>query len=170
MPNQKGGKKFKRGGKKNNHIETKLIYKDPKEDQEYAKITKVNGSGRYQMKCFDGTDRLGICAGNIKRKFRFSIDDIVLVALWDFQDSKCSIIHKYEPDEAIKLKNDGEFPDSIQLNQENDFNDDDYNPFTFDYSNDNHEDKKSDKENNKENNKEEDEEEDDYQQIDFIDI
>jgi len=165
MPNQKGGKKFKRGGKKNNHIETKLIYKDPKEDQEYAKITKVNGSGRYQMKCFDGTDRLGICAGNIKRKFRFSIDDIVLVALWDFQDSKCSIIHKYEPDEAIKLKNDGEFPDSIQLNQENDFNDD-YNPFTFDYSNDNHEDKKSDKENNKE----EDEEEDDYQQIDFIDI
>ena len=64
-----------------------------------------------------------------------------------FQDSKCSIIHKYEQDEAIKLKNDGEFPDSIKFNQENDFNnDDDYSPFTFDYSNDNEEDKKSDSE------------------------
>ena len=146
MPNQKGGKKFKRG-KKNSHIETKLIYKNPKENQEYAKILKVNGSGRYQIKCFDGTDRLGICAGNIKRKFRFSINDIVLVSLWDFQDTKCSIIHKYESDETLKLKNEGEFPDSIQLNEENDFkNNDDYNPFIFDYANDNEEeiDKKSD--------------------------
>ena len=170
MPNQKGGKKFKRGGKKNNHMETKLIYKDPKENQEYAKITKVNGSGRYQIKCFDGTDRLGICAGNIKRKFRFSIDDIVLVALWDFQDSKCSIIHKYESDEAIKLKNDGEFPDSIQFNQDNDFNDDDdYNPFTFDYSNDNEEDKNSDDKNSDDKNSD-DEEDEDYQKIDLNDI
>jgi len=165
MPNQKGGKKFKRG-KKNNHIETKLIYKNPKENQEYAKITKVNGSGRYQIKCFDGTDRLGICAGNIKRKFRFSINDIVLVSLWDFQDTKCSIIHKYESDETLKLKNEGEFPDSIQLNEENDFkNNDDYNPFIFDYANDEEEtEKKSDDES------EESDSSDEDQTIDLEDI
>ena len=33
MPNAKGGKKFKRGGKKKNYVETKLIYKDVKENQ-----------------------------------------------------------------------------------------------------------------------------------------
>ena len=132
MPNQKGGKKFKRGGKKNNHIETKLIYKDVKEDQEYAKITKVNGSGRYKLICFDGNERLGITAGSIKKKFRFTLGDIVLVSLWNFQDDKCSIIHRYEIDEALKLKNEGEFPDSIILEEENEFRYDDYNPFIFD--------------------------------------
>lgn len=143
MPNQKGGKKFKRGGKKKNYVETKLIYKDVKENQEYAKILKVNGSGRYNLMCFDGNERLGISAGSIKRKFRISIGDIVLVSLWDFQDNKCSIVHRYEVDEALKLKNDGEFPDSIILEEDNDFRDDDYNPFVFD--NNLEEDNKSEK-------------------------
>ena len=133
MPNQKGGKKFKKG-KKNNNYEKKLIFKSPEDNQEYAKILKVNGSGRYNLFCFDGTERLGICAGNIKRKVRLTLDDIVLVSLWDFQDSKCSIVHKYETDEILKLKNQNEFPSTIQLEENNDFHDDDIheNPFTYD--------------------------------------
>ena len=116
--NQKGGKKHKKG-KKESFQEKQLIYKDPKEDQEYAKVTKVNGSGRYNLFCFDGKDRLGICAGNIKRRVRLSINDIVLVALWDFQDNKCSIVHKYEEDEVQKLKIQGEFPENIRLEEDN---------------------------------------------------
>lgn len=132
MPNQKGGKKFKKG-KKNNNYEKKLIFKSSEDNQEYAKILKVNGSGRYNLFCFDGTERLGICAGNIKRKVRLTLDDIVLVSLWDFQDSKCSIVHKYETDEILKLKNQNEFPSTIQLEESNDFHDNDIheNPFTY---------------------------------------
>jgi len=130
MPNQKGGKKFKRG-KKNSSFEKKLIIKDTKENQEYAKVLKVNGSGRYQISCFDGKERLGIIAGNIKRRVRLAINDVVLVSLWDFQDNKCSIIHKYERDEVMKLKKDNEFPDDIQLGGENEFVDE-YNPFDVD--------------------------------------
>lgn len=128
MPNQKGGKKFKRG-KKNSSFEKKLIIKDSKENQEYAKVLRVNGSGRYQISCFDGKERLGIIAGNIKRRVRLAINDVVLVSLWDFQDNKCSIIHKYERDEVMKLKKDNEFPDAIQLGEENEYVDDEYNPF-----------------------------------------
>ena len=133
MPNQKGGKKFKKG-KKNNNYEKKLIFKSSEDNQEYAKILKVNGSGRYNLFCFDGTERLGICAGNIKRKVRLTLDDIVLVSLWDFQDSKCSIVHKYETDEILKLKNLNEFPTTIQLEENNDFHDVNIheNPFTYD--------------------------------------
>jgi len=132
MPNQKGGKKFKKG-KKNNNYEKKLIFKSSEDNQEYAKILKVNGSGRYNLFCFDGTERLGICAGNIKRKVRLTLDDIVLVSLWDFQDSKCSIVHKYETDEILKLKNQNEFPSTIQLEEGNDFHDNDIheNPFVY---------------------------------------
>ena len=150
MPNKKGGKKFKRG-KKDSYQERQLITKDPKEEQEYAKITRVNGSARYQLFCFDGKERLGICAGNIKRKTRLNINDIILVSLWEFQDSKCSIIHKYESEESRKLKNQGEFPENIKLEEENIFmcEDNDLVQFTYDNPSDSDEEdtsgKKSDK-------------------------
>ena len=134
--NKKGGKKHKRG-KKTDNFDRKLILKDPKEDQEYAKIKKVNGNGRYVLLCFDGTERLGIAAGNIKKKTRIMLHDIVLVSLWDFQDSKCSIIHKYEIDEVQKLKSQDEFPKNINLDEENEFSDDVH--FTFDMPSDDEE-------------------------------
>lgn len=115
MPsNKKGGKKHKRG-KKEVFENRKLILKDSKENQEYAQVKKVNGSGRYNLFCFDGTERLGISAGNIKRKYRIQIYDIVLVSRWDFQDNKCSIVHKYEEDEVQELKMKNEFPKNIKL-------------------------------------------------------
>ena len=134
MPNKKGGKKFKKG-KKDSFQEKQLILKDPKEGQEYAKITRVNGSGRYQLFCFDGKERLGICAGNIKRKTRFGLNDIILVSLWEFQDTKCSIIRKYEQEESRKLKDQGEFPDNIKLEEENTFMCDEIDSVQFTYDN-----------------------------------
>lgn len=122
MPNKKGGKKFKRGKKISEH-DKKLILRSEKDGQQYAKILKVNGSGRYQIFCFDGKERLGISAGNIRKKARLTLSDIVLVSLWDFQENKCSIVHKYEEDEVYKLKTMGEFPDNIQLEEENPFDD-----------------------------------------------
>ena len=65
MPNFKGGKGFKKKKKQSSTFrEKELILKDVKEDQEYGQIKKVNGSGRYQVFCFDGQERLGISAGN----------------------------------------------------------------------------------------------------------
>ena len=132
MPNKKGGKKFKKG-KKQSFQNKELILKNPEDGQEYAKILKINGSGRYQIFCFDGKERLGICAGNIKRKTRFELDNIVLVSLWDFQDTKCSIIHKYDDDEVHKLKSQREFPDTIQLEEENTFNEGTEETINFTY-------------------------------------
>jgi len=134
MPNKKGGKKFKKG-KKESSFDRKLILKDPKENQEYAKIKKVNGSGRYQLFCFDGSERLGIAAGNIRKKTRLILNDIILVSLWEFQDSKCSIIHKYEDDEIQKLKSQNEFPKNINLEEDNPFSENDVS-FSFDMPSD----------------------------------
>jgi len=131
MPNKKGGKKFKKG-KKESSYDRKLLTKNPEENHEYAKITRINGGGRYQLFCFDGTERLGIAAGGIKRKTRFSLNDIILVCLWDFQDTKCSIIHKYERDEVQKLKSQNEFPKNINLNEDNDFNGEEMVNFDYD--------------------------------------
>lgn len=132
MPNAKGGKKFKRG-KKNTSFEKKMIYKDPKEDQEYGKVIRAMGNGRFEIQCFDGKTRMGIIAGNMRKRVWVNKDDIILFSKWEFttDDDKCSIIHKYDIDESRKLQKEGEFPDSINLEEENEFGDD--NNFQFDY-------------------------------------
>jgi len=122
MPNQKGGKKFKKGKKQSFHTKA-MIYKDPKEDQEYGKVIRAMGNGRFDIQCFDGRNRMGILAGNMRKKVWVNKDDIILFSKWEFttEDNKCSIIHKYDLDESRKLQSQGEFPDFIILDEENDF-------------------------------------------------
>ena len=155
MPNAKGGKKFKRG-KKNTFHETKIIYKDPKEDQEYGKVVRAMGNGRFDIQCFDGKNRMGIIAGNMRKRVWINKDDIILFSKWEFttDDDKCSIIHKYSIEESRKLQKDGEFPETINLEEENEFkNLDDESMIQFDSSlpsDDEESDKESDEENKEE--------------------
>ncbi len=151
MPNAKGGKKFKRG-KKNTSFERKMIYKDPKEDQEYGKVVRAMGNGRFEIQCFDGKTRMGIIAGNMRKRVWVNKDDIILFSKWEFttDDDKCSIVHKYDIDESRKLQKEGEFPDTINLDEENEFGDDDN--FQFDYGatdSESEEDKEEKEEDNK---------------------
>lgn len=133
MPNNKGGKKFKKGKKQSFHSKT-MVYKDPKEDQEYGKVIRAQGNGRFEIQCFDGKNRMGILAGNMRKKVWVNKDDIILLSKWEFttEDDKCSIIHKYDSDESRKLQRQGEFPDFIILDEENDFSNKD-DMITFDY-------------------------------------
>ncbi len=135
MPNAKGGKKFKRG-KKTIH-ETKLIYKDPKEDQEYGKIIRAMGNGRFEVECFDGKTRIGIIAGNMRKRVWINKDNIVLFSKWEFStdDEKCSIIHRYSDDEVKRLQRENEFPLTIKLEEDSEFFDygDNDNMLVFDY-------------------------------------
>ena len=141
MPNQKGGKKFKRG-KKPTLTKREFITKDPKEHEEYAVVRKILGSGRYELFCQDSISRIGICRGQIKKRTRFIIDDIVLVSLWvDLQDDKCSIIHKYEEDEIHKLKSMNEISPVLRKDESETIDDD-----IFDYSNPVSDDSKSEDE------------------------
>ena len=122
MPNKKGGKKFKKG-KKQGFTEKQIIYKDPKEDQEYGRIINACGNGRFQVYCFDGKERMGVIAGNMRKRVWVNKDDIVLISRWEFttDGEKCSIIHKYDEDEAKKLQKQGHFPENIKLESETDF-------------------------------------------------
>ena len=137
MPNKKGGKKFKKGKKTSNYTKN-IIYKDPKEDQEYGKIIRAMGNGRFEVQCFDGKTRMGIIAGNMRKRVWVNKDDIILFSKWEFttDDDKCSIVHKYDIDESRQLQKEGEFSDSIKLDEENEFNDDN---FQFDYGTDDEE-------------------------------
>ena len=127
MPNQKGGKKFKKR-KKQTFTKKEFITKDPKEPEEYAVIKKVLGSKRYELLCQDGITRIGICRGKLRT--RILVDDIVLVGLWvDMQEDRCSILHKYDEDDIYKLKSRKELS-SVLCKEDNQTIEDDI----FDYT------------------------------------
>ena len=119
--NKKGGKKHKRG-KKDGYETKALRFKE--DGQEYAQITACKGNCRFDVKCFDGTDRIGILCGTMRKRKFVNLMDIVLVSLRDFQDNKCDIIDTYDDNQVRVLKEEKHIPESIQLGEENDFNED----------------------------------------------
>ena len=120
MVNKKGGKKHKKG-KKSNQYETKqLRYKE--DGQEYAQIIKMKGNCRFDVMCFDGTERKAVLCGTMRKRRFVNSGDIVLVSLRDFQDSICDIIDVYEESNARKLKDMGLVPDFITFGDDDEFN------------------------------------------------
>jgi translation initiation factor 1A len=114
----KGGKKVKKT--KNGlseDIERELVYKNMEDLQEYAQVEKLLGNCRCQLKCFDGIARLGHIRGSMtKKKIWIKTGNIVLVSLREYEDAKCDILYLYTEKEAKRLKNEGEIPTTIILN------------------------------------------------------
>jgi len=168
MPNKKGGKKFKKGKKGGDSFVRELILKDPKESEEYGRIVRGLGNCRFEVFTLDSKTRMGVVKGKMRKKVWINKDDIVLIGLWDFQDDKCSIIHKYADDEVSKLINKKEIPPNFKVSSEEDFNEDNY----FDYSqipeSSSDEEEEEDVKVKKEEKKEEEEEEDFF--VDVNDI
>ena len=75
------------------------------------------GNGRLEVQGFDGTKRLALIRGKMRKKVWIQSGDIILLSLRDYQDEKCDVFHKYNPDEARQLKKIGELPSNIQINE-----------------------------------------------------
>ena len=139
MPNNKGGKKYKRN--KNVAQENKTTrLKDENDSQEYAQITKALGNCRFDVMCFDGKSRLATMCGKMRKRVFVNQGELVLVSLRDWQDSKCDIIEKYNPNDVQKFKKMKCIPDFIKLEEtvivEEDDDDNMGNPFTMDIPSD----------------------------------
>jgi len=114
----KGGKNRRRGKNENESQKRELIYKT--EGQEYAKVDKMLGNGRLMAHCFDGSSRLCHIRGKLRKKVWINAGDIILIGLREYQDAKADVILKYNPDEARNLKQYGEIPDTVTIEEEND--------------------------------------------------
>lgn len=109
----KGGKNRRRGKNTNEGEKRELILKE--EGQEYATVVRMLGNGRLEALCFDGKTRLAHIRGKMRKKAWVNQADIILLGLREFQDGKADVIHKYSPEEARRLKAQGEIPDSAQI-------------------------------------------------------
>ncbi|POY75902.1 hypothetical protein BMF94_0985 [Rhodotorula taiwanensis] len=111
----KGGKNRRRGKNENEGDKRELVFKE--EGQEYAQVLKMLGNGRVEAMCFDGEKRLGHIRGKMRKKVWINQGDIILLSLRDFQDGKADVIQKYSSDEARKLKQYGELPETAKINE-----------------------------------------------------
>ena len=109
----KGGKNRRRG-KNDSEEKRELIFKE--DGQEYAQVLRMLGNGRLEAYCIDGVKRLCHIRGKMRKKVWVNTGDIVLLGLREYQDEKADVILKYMADEARSLKQYGELPDNIRVN------------------------------------------------------
>ena len=86
---------------------------------------RMLGNGRVEAFCFDGVKRMCTIRGSMKNRVWINGGDIVLIGLRDFGDDKADIILKYYDEEAKELKELGEIPEHVKINEgEFDFEED----------------------------------------------
>ncbi|KAL6759636.1 eukaryotic initiation factor [Haematococcus lacustris] len=110
----KGGKNRKRGKNENEEDKRELVYKE--DGQEYGQVIRMLGNGRLEAHCIDGKKRLCHIRGKMRKKVWVAQGDIVLVGLREYQDEKADVIMKFTADEARVLKQYGELPEHIRIN------------------------------------------------------
>ena len=82
------------------------------------------GNGRLEAYCFDGVKRMCTIRGKLKNRVWINNGDIVLIGLREFGDEKADVISKYYDEEAKELKELGEIPEHVKINEGNfDFED-----------------------------------------------
>jgi initiation factor 1A len=89
MPNQHGGKAYKKGSKKKvqQQSENAKRFNGRDEGQDYARVTRMLGNRRTLCFCNDGIERVGkirgaLCKGPKRQKIE--VGDIVVVSLRSF--------------------------------------------------------------------------------------
>ncbi len=88
-------------------------------------MLRMLGNGRLEAYCIDGVKRLCHIRGKMRKKVWVNTGDIVLLGLREYQDEKADVILKYMADEARSLKQYGELPDNIRVNDTDALIDDD---------------------------------------------
>ena len=126
--NATGGKKHRRAKnvQENNFVDI------PSEDQYFAKVTKILGSGKISCNYYipqlnlktnnidwEIKESMGIIRGKMMRRIWINLDDIILVTERDFDKNKVDVIEKFNQSQLSYLKNKIAFP-KINIIQDDD--------------------------------------------------
>jgi initiation factor 1A len=108
MPNQTGGKNYKKG--KHTSASQKPVMIDRQGDQQYARVIKMLGNCNLLVYCNDNKVRLSHIRGALRKRCPIHVGDILLISLRDFETyepgelEKSDIVAKYPVDLLSKLR------------------------------------------------------------------
>jgi len=109
MPNYgKGGKKRRKGKKKNtNNISKHVIIKED-EFQEYAIVIRMAGNCRIIARVYPSDERINcLIRGSMQKRVWIASNDLILISKMEFDKKKAIVIHKYPGEhisQLIKMK------------------------------------------------------------------
>ena len=81
-------------------------------------------------------ERSGILRGTMRKRVWVNRLDLLLVEPWSFETDKCSILHKYSYDDYYELMGLKRIPENFVLEEDQDKDLDDFNPFDINDSDD----------------------------------
>ncbi len=81
MPNNKGGKGYKKGKHPTGDIDVKMIQWDEEDGQMFGRVLKSVGNRRFRVYCNDNKERLCKLAGSIRKSQWVGEGTIVLIGL-----------------------------------------------------------------------------------------
>jgi translation initiation factor 1A len=80
----------------------------PGQGQMFGVVSQMLGYDRLLVKCTDGHERTCRIRGKMKRRVWIKVNDIVLVAPWDFQfESRGDVLWRYTEGQANMLRKQG---------------------------------------------------------------
>jgi len=79
----------------------------PEDDEVFAEVTEMLGANRVKVRCDDGTERTARIPGRMQKRTWIREGDLVLVSPWDWQDEKADVEHRYESQDADRLRDEG---------------------------------------------------------------
>ena len=81
----------------------------PKRDklEMFGQVVQLHGSNQVKILCEDGTERVCRIPGRMKKKTWLRERDIVIIRLWDFQQSKADVVWRYIGVQVEHLKRKG---------------------------------------------------------------
>jgi translation initiation factor 1A len=101
-----GGKNRRKGKNMTSAHKREIRFREDYED--YGLVEKMLGDCRADVLCSDGTNRICHIRGKFRKRVWIAAGDLVLISLREFEDEKADIVYKYNPDEAVVLRQNGE--------------------------------------------------------------
>ena len=86
-----------------------------REAEIFGVADQLLGASRIRVMCADGKSGLGRIPGKLKKRMWIREGDLLIVKVWEFQDGKCDIKHRYTKTESTYLSRKGIIPKSVDI-------------------------------------------------------
>lgn len=87
----------------------------PEKGQFLGRVTQLLGYDRFRVKCADGVERVCRVRGKMKRRTWIKSGDYVLVAPWEFQDTRGDILWRYRGNQIHLLEDRGLINEALRI-------------------------------------------------------
>ncbi len=85
----------------------RLRFPKREEHEQFAVVTQLMGASQIRALCEDGQERMCRIPGKMRKRVWIRVNDVVIVRLWEFQQSKADIAWRFLGNQVEWMKRKG---------------------------------------------------------------